>query len=93
MIASENNCFGATDDPCQYCLTKDHLNGEWLSQKLALAMYLTLGACFAVHARLLQSGTYAPAWQRYQSDHDLDECIRGIADHCATDPGYIASWE
>jgi hypothetical protein len=31
--------------------------------------YPTLDACFAAHARLLQSGVYAPAWQRrYQGN-------------------------
>jgi len=43
---------------------------------------------FAAHAQLLQHGVYAPAWQRYQGDHDLDAYIRGIAEHYATDPGY-----
>ena len=89
-VAPGNNCFGikATDDHCQYCLTKEYLNGEWTSQKLAFATYPTLTACFAAHARLLQSGVYAPAWRKYQGDHDLDTYIRGIAEHYATDPGY-----
>ncbi len=58
QVAPGNNCFGvkATDDHCQYCLTKEYLNGEWTSQKLAFATYPTLAACFAAHARLLQSG-------------------------------------
>jgi flagellum-specific peptidoglycan hydrolase FlgJ len=53
-------------------------------------MYPTLAACFAAHGRLLQCGVYAPAWQRYQGDHNLDAYIRGIAEHYATDPGYSA---
>jgi flagellum-specific peptidoglycan hydrolase FlgJ len=89
-VAPGNNCFGikATDDHCQYCLTKEYLNGEWTNQKLAFATYPTLAACFAAHALLLQRGVYAPAWRRYQGDHDLDAYIRGIAEHYATDPGY-----
>ena len=90
QIAPGNNCFGikATDDHCQYCLTKEYLNGEWTSQKLAFATYPTLAACFAAHARLLQTGAYAPAWLLYQGDHNLDTYIRGIAKHYATDPDY-----
>jgi flagellum-specific peptidoglycan hydrolase FlgJ len=90
-IAPGNNCFGIkarAAEPCQYCLTKEYLNGEWKSQKLAFATYPTLAACFAAHARLIQSGVYAPAWGRYQEDRDLGAYIRGISDHYATDPGY-----
>jgi flagellum-specific peptidoglycan hydrolase FlgJ len=91
QVAPGNNCFGikarASGD-CQYRLTKEYVNGEWKSQKLAFATYPTLAACFSAHARLLQSGPYAPAWRRYQADHDLDAYIRGIAEHYATDPGY-----
>jgi flagellar protein FlgJ len=90
-IAPGNNCFGIkakAGDNCQYCLTKEYLNGEWTSQTLAFATYPTLTACFAAHAQLLQRGVYAPAWQHYQGNHDLDAYIRGIAEHYATDPGY-----
>ena len=91
QVAPCNNCFGIkgkADDHCQYCLTKEYLNGEWTSQKLAFATYPSLAACFAAHARLLQSGVYAPAWRQYQADHDLKAYIRGIAEHYATDPEY-----
>ena len=91
QVAPGNNCFGIkarADDHCQYCLTKEYLNGEWTNQALAFAIYPTLAACFAAHGRLLQCGPYAPAWQRYQADHDLDGYIRGLAEHYATDPGY-----
>jgi flagellar protein FlgJ len=90
-VAPANNCFGIKSRPdgeCQYCLTKEYLNGEWKSQTLAFATYPTLEACFAAHARLLQRGPYAPAWQRYLANHDLDGYIRAIAEHYATDPGY-----
>jgi len=92
QVAPGNNCFGikAKDNHCQYCLTKEYLNGEWTSQKLAFATYPTLAACFAAHARLLQTGAYAPAWLLYQGDHNLDTYIRGIAKHYATDPDYAA---
>lgn len=92
-VAPGNNCFGLkakADGHCQYCLTKEYVNGEWKRQKLAFAVYPDLGTCFAAHGRLLQSGPYAPAWRRYQADHDLDTYIRCIAEHYATDPGYAA---
>jgi hypothetical protein len=65
QVAPGNNCFGikATDDGCQYCLTKEYLNGEWTSQKLAFATYPTLATGFAAHAKMLQCGVYALAWQ------------------------------
>ena len=91
QVAPGNNCFGIkakADEHCQYCLTKEYLNGEWTGQKLAFATYPSLAACFAAHAMLLQSGVYAPAWRRYEANHDLDAYIRGIAEHYATDPGY-----
>ena len=90
-VAPANNCFGIkakADDHCQYCVTKEYLNGEWTSQKLTFATYPTLAACFAAHAQLLQHGVYAPVWRRYEADHDLDAYIRGIAEHYATDPVY-----
>ncbi len=90
QVAPGFNCVGIKakpDDHCQYCLTKEYLNGEWVNQKLAFATYPTLAACFAAHARLLQCGP-ASAWERYQANHDLDAFIRGIAGHYATDPGY-----
>ena len=93
QVAPRFNCFGIKSRPdanCQYCLTKEYLNGEWKTQKLAFATYPSLAACFAAHARLLQCGVYAPAWQRYHANHDLDAYIRGVAEHYATDPGYAA---
>ena len=91
QVAPGFNCFGIkakANDHCQYCLTKEYLNGEWTSQKLAFATYPSLAACFSAHARLLQRGVYAPAWRQYQADHDLDAYIRGVAEHYATDPAY-----
>ena len=90
-VAPGNNCFGLkarASDNCQYCLTNEYLNGEWKTQRLAFAVYPDLAACFAAHARLLQRGPYAPAWRRYQANHDLEAYIRGVAEHYATDPGY-----
>ena len=89
-VAPGNNCFGIKSRPdanCQYCLTKEYLNGEWKTQKLAFATYPSLASCFAAHARLLQGGPYARAWQRYKTNHDLDSYIQGIAERYATDPG------
>lgn len=93
QVAPGNNCFGIkgkTGADCQYCLTEEYLNGEWKSQKLAFATYPTLAACFGAHAHLLQIGPYAPAWQRYQANHDLDAYIRAVAEHYATGPSYAA---
>ena len=93
QVAPGNNCFGIkarTDANCQYCLTKEYLNGECVTRKLGFATYPSLAACFAAHARLLQFGVYAPAWRRYQANHDLDAYIRGVAEHYATDPVYAA---
>ncbi len=92
-VAPGNNCFGIktrSADDCQYCLTKEYVNGEWQRQKLAFAVYPDLAACFAAHAQLLQRGPYAAAWRRYQANHDLEAYIRGVAEHYATDPGYSA---
>ena len=92
-VAPGNNCFGVKSRPeadCQYCLTQEYINGEWKHLSLAFAVYPDLAACFTAHARLLQRGVYAPAWQRYQADHDLDAYIRGLAEHYATDPAYAA---
>ncbi len=92
-VAPGNNCFGikagAADD-CQYCLTKEYVNGDWQKQKLAFAVYPDLAACFAAHGRLLQRGPYASAWRKYQANHDLDAYLRRVAEHYATDPGYAA---
>lgn len=91
-----NNCFGIKVDAhgsgTQYVLTREFLNGEWEKLPLAFESYASLADCFADHARLIQSGVYAPAWQKYaasaRSDADLDEYIAGVATHYATDPGY-----
>jgi flagellum-specific peptidoglycan hydrolase FlgJ len=61
-VAPGNNAFGiksrASAD-CQYCLTKEYVNGEWQKQKLAFAVYPDLAACFVAHAHLIQRGPYA----------------------------------
>jgi peptidoglycan hydrolase FlgJ len=91
QVAPGFNCFGIKARPaddCQYCLTKEYLNGEWRTQRAAFATFPSLSACFAAHARLLRRSVYAAAWQQYQADHDLDKYILGVAEHYATDPGY-----
>jgi flagellum-specific peptidoglycan hydrolase FlgJ len=52
------------------------------------AAFETPDECFAYHAGLLQRGVYAPAWERYQADHDLDRYIAVVAGHYATAPDY-----
>jgi len=85
-----NNCFGikATDSHATYQLTKEYLNGEWKTMRLAFEVYDSLADCFIAHAKLLEGGPYRNAWQRFQSDRDLDAYIRGIAGVYATDPAY-----
>jgi flagellum-specific peptidoglycan hydrolase FlgJ len=87
-----NNCFGikATDrhPGVQYTLTKEYLNGEWETKRLAFEVYPTLVDCFSDHARLIKVGCYAPVWHRYQQDHDLPALIAGVASRYATDPAY-----
>ncbi len=100
-VCPGNNCFGikATDSNCTYCLTKEYLNGEWSSPTLAFEAYPALSDCFAAHARLLQGGVYAAAWEAYQQAlatdkiggvDPLDTYITGISKHYATDPDYAS---
>lgn len=93
-----NNCFGIKADArgsgAQYVLTHEFLNGQWKEMPLAFEAYASLADCFADHARLIQSGVYAPAWLAYsasqQTSEELDEYIAGVAKHYATDPNYCA---
>ena len=88
-----NNCFGIKADThgsgVQYVLTKEWISGEYVSESLAFESYATLADCFADHARLIQSGVYAPVWQRYRADRNLDAFIKGVSAHYATDPDYF----
>ncbi|MDE2099625.1 MAG: glucosaminidase domain-containing protein [Patescibacteria group bacterium] len=90
--APGNNCFGikrdGKGDGVQYVLTHEYLDGQWKQIPLAFEVYPNLAACFSDHSRLIQTGVYAPAWQKYSSDHDLDALIKGVAAHYATDPEY-----
>lgn len=90
-----NNCFGIKDTDrypsCVYCYTKEFLDGQWQTCQAAFEAYPTLGDCFVDHARLIQRGPYAAAWQQYQADRDLDRLIAGIARSYATDPAYAAN--
>ena len=93
--APGNNCFGIKADAhgsgVQYVLTHEYLNGQWEEMSLAFETYDSLADCFADHARLIQCGVYAPAWQQYQRDRNLDAYIAGVAAHYATDPTYRES--
>ena len=90
--APGSNCFGIKVDGHgagqQYVLTSEYINGQWEHMPLAFERYDSLEDCFADHARLIQSGVYAAAWQQYQADHDLNAFIAGVAAHYATDPNY-----
>lgn len=86
------NCFGIKADGhgsgTQYVLTHEFLNGQWQEMSLAFETYPSLAACFADHARLIRQGVYLPAWQQYRVDHNIDNYIRGVSAHYATDPRY-----
>lgn len=86
------NCFGikATDSHVTYQQTKEFFNGQWVTIRAAFEAYDSLADCFIAHAKLIQSGRYAPFWQMYTQDHDLDKLIQGIAGIYATDPHYAA---
>lgn len=89
-----NNCFGIKADAhgsgVQYALTREFIEGTWRVMRLAFETYVSLADCFSDHARLIQGGVYAAAWQTYQKDHDLDKYIAGVSAHYATDPAYAA---
>jgi flagellar protein FlgJ len=96
-VSPENNCFGIKDTDrypgCHYQITKEYLNGQWQTKNLAFEVYPTLEDCFVDHAVLITGGAekrnvYAPAWQAYQADHDLDRFILAVARLYATDPNY-----
>lgn len=88
--APGNNCFGikATDEHATYQVTKEYLNGQWKTLRLAFEAYGSLTDCFLAHARLIQGGRYADAWRVYEQSHDLAGLVDGIAGIYATDPGY-----
>lgn len=91
-----NNCFGIKVDShgsgVQYILTHEYIDGSYEQMPLAFEKYDSLADCFADHARLIQSGVYAPAWQAYDASpkgsEDLDRYIAGVAHFYATDPKY-----
>jgi peptidoglycan hydrolase FlgJ len=94
--APGNNCFGIKDTErhpgCQYCLTKEFLDGTWQTVKLPFEKYQNLSACFSDHGNLLTGGygpnCYSGAWAQYKEDGNLDALILGVAKHYATDPDY-----
>jgi flagellum-specific peptidoglycan hydrolase FlgJ len=80
----------ATDTHETYQITREYLNGQWVTMQAAFEAYDSLADCFTAHARLIQGGPYLPAWRRYQTDHSLDGLIEGIAHIYASDPSYQA---
>lgn len=93
LRAPGNNAFGikATDSNAQYQLTKEYIDGSYVTQTAAFETYPTLMDGFIAHARLLTDGKpYAAAWEHYRDDpkHDLDTLIGSVARRYATDPKY-----
>lgn len=98
----DHNVFGikATDSNASYCFTQEFEDGTWKNPECGFENYPDLAACFTAHARLLQGGVYAEAWQAYLNGPvevdgsdlpaTLDAYIIGIAAHYATDPDYAS---
>ncbi len=91
--APGNNCFGIKDTDrfpgCQYCLTKEYIDGSWQRCSAAFEVYPSLTACFTDHARLItEKPAYARPWAEYRKTGDLERLVRGIAPTYATDPAY-----
>lgn len=93
------NCFGIKDSDrrpgCQYCITREFVDGTWKMMKLAFEVYPDLSACFTDHAKLISGGfdpkktnAYWPHFRLYQQDKDLRGYLWGISAHYATDPKY-----
>lgn len=87
-----NNCFGIKCDQhgsgTQYVLTHEFVDGSYKLMPQTFETYLSLTACFADHARLIQTGVYALAWAQYLIDRDIDRYITGVAVHYASDQQY-----
>ena len=88
-----NNCFGIKVDGhgsgVQYFVSREFLNGTWVTMTEAFEKYDTLTDCFMDHARLITTvDAYRPAWQQYGLDHDLDALIGNVARRYASDPHY-----
>ena len=100
----DHNVFGikATDSNASYCFTQEFEDGTWRNPECGFQNYPDMAACFAAHARLLQGGVYAAAWNWYQRSLDgagaetahfdayLDAYITAISKHYATDPDYAS---
>ena len=78
-----------TGSGVQYFVSREFLNGTWVTMTEAFETYASLTDCFMDHARLITTADiYQPAWRQYGLDHDLDALIGNIARRYATDPGY-----
>ena len=95
----DNNCFGIKDTDrypgAVYVFTKEFLNGEWVTKKLAFESYPTLTDCFIDHGLLLTGGfdihrpnCYRAAFTSYMEEADVEAFARRIAKYYATDPAY-----
>ncbi len=98
-VAPGNNCFGIKDTDrypgAQYKYTKEFENGTWVTHVLAFEIYPTLADCFADHAKLITGGfdpqirnCYAPDFDTYKADGDLEAWVARMGHHYATDPAY-----
>lgn len=90
-----NNCFGIKADAhgsgVHYCLTKEFIDGTWKTESLAFEKYDSLADCFVDHARLITTlPAYAPTWQQYQRDYNIDTFILALGRIYGTDPAYGA---
>lgn len=95
----DNNCFGIKDTDrypgAVYVFTKEFINGEWKTLKLAFESYPSLTDCFVDHGLLVTGGIhcdkrncYWPAYEQYLKDDDKEAFARGISKFYATDPKY-----
>ena len=90
-----NNCFGIKPDDhgagVQYFVSREFIDGSWVTKTEAFEKYDSLADCFTDHARLITEGEpYAAIWQRYWADHDLDSFILALGRIYGTDPSYGA---
>jgi len=74
---------------CCTVTTREVINGKSVVENLEFADYDSLEDACRDYAWLITQGPpYRAAWQRYQSDHDLNELATAVACAYATDPNY-----
>lgn len=74
---------------CCTVTTREVINGKSVIQNLEFADYPSLEDSCRDYAWLITQGVpYRTAWQKYQSDHNLQELIAAVATTYASDPDY-----